>query len=88
MKKELRKRKNPIRIQWLEGSGPNSMKEDYSLELVHVIDKESQKVGNCSWANTKGGVYSTTMMMFLKDIKDKNPSISRKGGNRKSLYSS
>lgn len=64
--------KKADQMKYIENSGPNTMVGELGLELVDVVEKKGQKVGNCSWANTKGAVYSSMTLMLMQDIKEKN----------------
>lgn len=52
-------------MQFLEGKLSTSMRQKLNLQDVATIKKKEQKVGNCTWANAKGGFHAALVMVLM-----------------------
>jgi hypothetical protein len=59
-----------IQLNWLEGNQPHEMKNLLGLERIFAMAKSSQKVGNCTWANAKGGFHALLILSYLTQALD------------------
>ncbi|MCE5318419.1 MAG: hypothetical protein LLG04_13800 [Parachlamydia sp.] len=54
------------RTQFLEGNETDSLKNVLDLELIGNVEKSELKVGNCSWANCKGGFHAGELFKMME----------------------
>lgn len=59
------------RMEFFEGKGPRSMHDVLKLEQVGTVEKSEQKVGNCSWANAKGGFHACILLKMMERAMEK-----------------
>ncbi|MFI5344623.1 MAG: hypothetical protein ACHQUC_10450, partial [Chlamydiales bacterium] len=53
------------RMKFFEAKEPKGMHDLFGLESLINVEKKMQKVGNCSWANTMGGIHAALVMMLM-----------------------
>lgn len=66
---QLDKKNNPDKFEYFENKG---LINDFNLTPIAVIDKVNQKVGNCTFANTKGGLQAAAFAMEYKRNEARN----------------
>lgn len=59
------------RMEFFEGKGPGSMHDVLKLEQVGTVEKSEQKVGNCTWANAKGGFHACILLKMMERAMEK-----------------
>jgi hypothetical protein len=64
------------KMEWLEGRG--GMQKDLDLQKIGIIPKKDQKIGNCAWANTKGGFHAELLLLMLESKLKENSTFSPK----------
>jgi len=56
--------------QELKGGRPKTMSEEFGLELIDIIKKVPQKVGNCTVANGKEMMYNAEFLLKFVELLD------------------
>lgn len=61
------------RMQWFEGGG--GLHAALGVDAARpdgVVDKKEQKIGNCTWANCKGGFHAELIaLLLIQNLKEK-----------------